>query len=164
MSRLAVMIVMDSRKNAQVIILENNLRVRLVNMAWDEKEWKKEYAKKNRDKMNTYARDYYQKNKAKHIALVLAWKKKNPDKVIAYATSDKVREQKRLAFTKYSENNREKLRDYNRDWSAKKKLRERNARIVVPNAVDRKFGYRYWIDEEGNLWEGKINREWSKKK
>ena len=50
-------------------------------MSWNETEWKKEYAKKTREKMNSYARDYYHKHKKKHIALVMDWKKRNPQKM-----------------------------------------------------------------------------------
>ena len=125
------------------------------------KEWRDNYAKKHRKEMNAYAREYYKKNKAKHIARVIAWKEANPDKIRKYVTSDKAREQRKLSFARYSRLNREKLRAYNREWHANRMIKERGAKVIVKNAVRRKFGYYYWIDKEGNLCGTKINRgEW----
>jgi len=135
-------------------------------IVWDKEEWKKEYAKKNRDKMNAYARDYYKKkNKAKHLERVLDWQKRNPDKVRAYTTSEKAKKSRRDAFNRYSELNREKLRKYNREWSSNRMLKEKKAKVIIENAIKRKFGHRYWIDNEGNIVEVKIKRVgWSRKR
>ena len=125
------------------------------------KEWRDKYAKTHRKEMNAYAREYYKKHKAKHIARVVAWKNANPNKVDAYINSPRAREQRRLSFAKYSRLNRKKLRAYNREWHANRMIKEREAKVIVKNAVRRKLGYYYWIDKEGNLCGTKINRgEW----
>jgi len=125
------------------------------------KEWRDNYAKGHRKEMNAYAREYYKNHKEKHLVRVKAWKKANPDKVQRYNNSDRAREQRRLSFAKYSRLNREKLRAYNREWHANRMIKERGAKVIIKNAVKRKFGHFYWIDKEGNLCATKIHRnEW----
>jgi len=129
-------------------------------MAWDEKKWRKEYAKKNREKMNAYARKYYkEKNRETHIKRVVEWKKRNPDKVLSYAKSDRAKEQRRLASRKFRENNKKKLRESHRCWVAQKKMEKTNSKIIVENAVERKFGWMYWINKEGDLCGTKMRRK-----
>lgn len=134
-------------------------------MAWDKAAWKKAYAKKNRKKMNAYARKYYhEKNREKHIALVQKWKKKNPDKLEKYKKLDSTPEGKeklRKRQEKYRNKNREQWRKNHRRWRAERQKKYWKSKIIIENAVERRFGCRYWIDKEGNLCETEIERkEW----
>ena len=86
-------------------------------MVFDKKEWRKEYLKKNRDKINSYYRDYYNKNKLKHIAIVKKWKENNMDKFNAYQDKLKAPEERakrRIYLNEWRMKNRQHLIDYNK--------------------------------------------------
>ena len=131
-----------------------------IQIAEDIETYAKEYAKKNRKRMNTYARGYYERNKEKHITRVKDWQVRNPEKILAYNSSEKGKERNRLSFARYCKLNKGKMRQYYRDWTSENKLKQRKAKVIIEKAVERKFGYHYWIDIEGNLWENKIKRTW----
>ena len=78
------------------------------------REYRKEYLKKNKDRIreyqNNYNREYYQNHKEKHKVYNRLWVLKN---------KEKLREKKRL----YRLNNLSKFREYGRKYYQRKKLK-----------------------------------------
>ena len=90
-------------------------------MVFDEKVWKKEYAKKHRKEINLYMREYYQKNRLKQLIRVKKWKENNPEKFNAYHNSPAIKEKMRLYQKKYREDHKDHLKKYHKKYDLKRK-------------------------------------------
>ncbi len=112
--------------------------------------------------MNSYAREYYHKHKKKHIKLVLDWKKRNPERLAEYKKSNSTPEGKeklKERGKRHREKNRESWREYQRGHRAKQQQKLWKSKIIIKDAIKRKFGYHYSIDKDGNILENKIKRK-----
>lgn len=85
------------------------------------KEYQKEYRRKNKDKINTQARERYKKDPTKSAGHSKKYRAENKEKVSAQQKSHRCENPEKIAKTKknYRVNNKEKVKELDRAYSLK---------------------------------------------
>ena len=104
-----------------------------------QREKNREYAKKNRISLNEKSKEYYYKNRDLVLKKSEKYREKNKEKISVRQAlariSDKDRfEKNRERHLSWSENNRERINQYQREWYQKNK-EKRWAHVVLNRAV-----------------------------
>uniref|UniRef100_A0A6H1ZIK1 Putative homing endonuclease n=1 Tax=viral metagenome TaxID=1070528 RepID=A0A6H1ZIK1_9ZZZZ len=106
-------------------------------MKYENKEWRRNYYLKNRERILQYRKKYYIKNKEKVNADNEEWKKNNREKMRKYSLDYYYRNKNEIddKNKKYRELNKDKIKEYGKQYRGKNKdaIKERNRIYQIKN-------------------------------
>ena len=139
-----------------------------------EKEYQKEYRKKNKDKLQEYQKTYYDKNKSKlkeygkkygkqnrekYKEHYKEYRDKNKDELQQYQREYRIknREKKNAYFKKYRDTHRDKMKEYQKAYhnANRETLNDRNNQYITNiNNISRKTAFNHhsqWTPEDDDI-------------
>ncbi len=111
------------------------------------KEERKEYYEKNREKILRQRKEYYYKNQNKEKASAKKYGEENKEKIQKYNQIPIVKERNKKVKKKYQEKNKEKIKIKKRKWNQenKEKIRKQHKDYYERNREERRKQIRQYI-------------------
>jgi len=129
-----------------------------------ESQYKKEYYKKNKDKLLEKYKKYYEENKEARAELGKRWREKNKEKCNEYSKKwvKNNPEKRRASIKKYEEKNKEKGKARRKEWKQKNKEKirlqekeriKKNPRLKISRNMSRAINHSLKTGKQGRRWE-----------